>query len=151
VIILHNFVFESSFTCPVDRLWQFHSSAEALAGLALPGQRIEVISDSTVREGAVHILRITSFGLKMEWHARIHDVNPPFGFSDTATQSPFASWRHHHQFVANSDGSILRDEVCYTLPYGRIGKAMNWILLRHMLKGLFAYRHRQTKRLLERR
>jgi ligand-binding SRPBCC domain-containing protein len=142
-------VFESKIDCPVESLWEFHSSAEALKILTPPGRKIEVLSeDLEVREGALHVLRVRQFGIPLVWKARISEVDPPMGFTDTAERSPFKSWRHRHEFISAEGGSILRDTVTYEAPFGPFGDLARVLFIDRDIKRLFAYRHDATRQAL---
>lgn len=142
-------VWETRIHCTVEALFDFHRSAEALTLLTPPNRQVQIVGDAEVRNGALHVLRIRQFGLPMEWHARISQVDPPNGFTDTAERSPFAYWQHHHRFIPEGSGAILRDEVTYRMPLGPLGQIADRLFVARDLDRLFAFRHAQTKRALE--
>lgn len=140
-------VWESRLDAPVERVWEFHRSAEALNVLTPPNRTLRTVSDDLeVREGAVHILRFRQFGIWMEWRARIHDVRPPYEFKDTAERSPFAAWTHHHEFIPDGDGTILRDTVRYRAPGGPFAPLIDRLFVAPDLDRLFRFRHEATKK-----
>lgn len=142
-------VVESVLPCTPQELWEFHASAEALMALTPTNRRVEVLSeDLAVRDGALHILRVRQFGIPLVWHARISEVDPPRGFVDTAERSPFAYWRHHHEFLPHPEGALLRDTVMYQLPFGPLGMIADWLFVRRDLETMFAFRHKHTQELL---
>ncbi|MCW5942147.1 MAG: SRPBCC family protein [Fimbriimonadaceae bacterium] len=136
---------------PVERVWEFHRSADALRRLSPPGTRVELMSqDGAVRVGAVHRLRIRRFGLSVRWDARIERADPPSGFVDVALRSPFAHWRHDHEFVAQPGGrTLLVDRVDYALPFGFLGRVLDRLFVGRALDGMFSHRHAATRRELE--
>lgn len=143
-------VFASEMPCPVEALWAFHSSPEALTRLMPPGQRVTVTGDARVETGAIHDLRIVRWGLPLRWRARIESVEPPTRdrpgrFVDVAVRSPFAAWRHEHRMEATPDGSRLTDTVTYTPPFGPLGILADRLFLRRDLERLFAHRHEATR------
>ena len=135
-------IYESKIPATVERLWKFHSSAEALRALTPESQRVEIVGeDLSVRNGALHVIRVRQFGIPMVWKARLSEVDPPHGFRDTAEQSPFPFWTHLHEFIDDGDGSILRDTVTYRSPGGAIG---DWLITRRQIDRLFKFRHAST-------
>lgn len=74
---------------------------------------------------------------------------PVAGFIDRMLEGPFASWEHHHRFVAlTPERTAVEDEVEARLrPHPLWGPvaAQMWF----SLPLLFAYRKRKTRRLLE--
>lgn len=97
--------------------------------------------------------------LRLPWDARICEFAWNDHFCDVIDgQGPFASWRHCHRLSAESrsigsssavtPGTLLRDEVEYTLPLGALGRLANPILVRPQMASLFRYRHHRTAELL---
>lgn len=144
-------VYEMFLKVPVEKVWEFHSSAEALNALTPPGKHLRVLSsDLAVRNGALHELESQQFGMRLVWAARISDVTPPFGFTDTAEKSPFAFWQHRHEFRPEGNGTRLVDTLTYALPFGPLGQLADWLFVRRQVDSLFAFRHAATKNELER-
>lgn len=134
----------------MQSLWDFHASASALRLLTPPEQEIQLISkDLTVREGIVHELKTKQFGLWITWKARITNVNPPHGFTDTAMKSPFKSWVHHHDFIDDEGHCILRDTIHYEMKAGPIGNLVNALSVEEKIDSMFKFRHKVTKSHLE--
>lgn len=135
---------------PIERVWEFHSSAEAVEILSPPERRVRLAGpDSAVEDGALHVLKGRVFGLfPFTWKARISDVAPPTGFTDTAERSPFKSWSHRHEFVPDGSGTIIRDSVHYELPGGPLGRIADWLFVRRDLDRLWSFRHAATLRCL---
>lgn len=143
-------VYESRIEAPVEKVWAFHSSAEALKILTPPWQEVRLVStDNTVREGALHVLETRKFGLKLLWKARISEVTPPSGFRDTAEKSPFKRWTHRHDFLDEEGMTILRDTVEYEPPGWIFGGMLNALFIEEDIDKLFKYRHQMTKQFLE--
>lgn len=143
-------VFETKIKAPVQKLWEFHSSASALRILTPAEQEIQLISKNLeVKEGALHHMKTKQFGIWIDWKARITQVNPPHGFTDTAEKSPFKSWIHHHDFIDDDGECILRDTVHYELKGGPLAKIVDELMVSEKLDSMFRYRHRVTKEHLE--
>lgn len=143
-------MWESRLSAKVEDVWDFHRSAEALRMLTPPDRKIiEFGSDLEVRNGALHVLHLSVFGISIEWRARISDVNPPNGFVDTAEKSPFTYWRHQHEFLPIDSGTLLRDTVEYQPPFGPIGRLANALFIQQDLNRLFEFRHSATRKALE--
>lgn len=129
--------FRSRFDASADRLREFHASAEALKLLSPPPATVRLLSDGTVRDGALHVIETRFLGLKVgRWEARISDVGPT-GFTDTMEKGPMRSWRHVHRFLPDEGGSVLEDEVTFAPGF-----------VAPLVRLLFAFRHRTTRRAL---
>ncbi len=133
-------VFESDLPCSVEELWAFHSDVSALKLLAPQGASVEILGpDTGVFEGALHRLKIKRMGLPLRWDARIHAVNPPYGFTDTAERSPFKQWSHEHRFERTETGCRLIDRVTFEI-FPLLTPLVKWDVQK-----MFAHRHRVTR------
>ncbi|MGE0001930.1 MAG: SRPBCC family protein [Fimbriimonadaceae bacterium] len=138
--------FETFVPASVEDVWRFHESAEALKVLTPPSRQVRLSEqDLAVREGAMHELRFKIGPLWVPWLARISNVRPPYGFTDTAIRSPFARWVHEHEFVPSEAGTLVRDTVTYALPFGPIGRVVDALFVSRDIDSLFAFRHRATR------
>ena len=69
---------------------------------------------------------------------------------DVALRGPYSQWRHIHSFQeVGPKVALLTDRVEYLPPWGRWGLLLDRWVFRPQLALLFAWRHRQTKRILE--
>lgn len=142
--------FECRVRAPLEAVWEFHSSAKALDVLTPPGRKLTPMTDDLeVRNGALHVFRVSLGPVSMVWKARISEVNPPHCFVDTAEASPFAAWSHRHEFFADGDETIVRDTIRYRMPFGPLGAIAHALFAKRDLEKLFAFRHAATKRALE--
>lgn len=143
-------VFELFVAAEIQAVWDFHSSVKALEALTPPDRKLQLISkDLRVAEGAHHVLRVKVGPFWRTWDALISEVDPPRGFRDTAVRCPFKSWTHHHEFISQGGGTLVRDTVEYELPFGPLGQISAGFVAKDIDR-LFAYRHEATKRALER-
>lgn len=150
--------YETVLSASPQKVWDFHASPEALARLTPPERCLEAASaegsvgaaDGSLPlvDGALHVLRFRLGPIRMEWRARISNVEPPFGFTDTAERSPFRRWRHRHAFLPHQQGCVLVDEIDYELPFGLLGRLVQ-PLVRRDIDRLFAFRHRETRKCTE--
>jgi ligand-binding SRPBCC domain-containing protein len=69
---------------------------------------------------------------------------------DAQVRGPFRSWRHTHRFLPVDGGTLLRDEVEYQAPGGPLAPLVDWLVVRPMLRRLFAYRQARTREFTER-
>jgi len=141
--------YETKLNATPEVVWQFHASAEALQVLTPPSRKVEFLSDDlAVREGAIQTIRARQFGIPMVWKVRLTEVNPPYGFRDTALKSPFAEWSHHHEFLPHEGGTLLRDTVTYRVPLGPLGQLADLLFVHRQLDELFEFRHGATREAL---
>lgn len=133
---------EVHVAAPVDQVWAYFSTLQALKDLTPPQQKL-VISDTAdfeVKEGALHVIRAKQFGIPLVWKARISNVEPERQFVDTAEQSPFKFWQHTHLFRSVDGTTVVEDKVEYELPLGPLGVFAHNLFVRKQLEQLFAHR-----------
>lgn len=140
-------VFELRVPAPVGRVWEFYRSGSSLEKLSPPGSHVRMATpDAKVEEGALHEIRMRKFGLPIKWLARISQVTPPYGFTDQAEKSPFAFWRHRHDFIPDGEGTLIREILVYEMPFGKLGKAVHKLRVEKDIEALFAYRQEVMKK-----
>lgn len=93
---------------------------------------------SAVFEGAEFSYTIRWLGFRIRWRSRITEYRPPERFSDLQLCGPYRSWHHVHTFDCLSEGTVMRDEVTYELPFGA-GLLHPW-LIGPQLRAIFRYR-----------
>lgn len=145
---------------PLPEVWAFHSRIEGLTALTPDWMtmRVERIVGPDGEQDPGELLAGTRIDLsvrplgiapRQRWTSVIDERAEGEGwarFRDTMEQGPFDYWRHTHQFFGDGDETVLVDRVEYELPFVRpLGPAA--VL---GFEPMFRYRHRQTKKLLER-
>ncbi len=97
--------------------------------------------------------------VRVPWEAEITNFLWNDHFCDTQLRGPFAHWRHCHRVHAETrpnnsgvptQGTLLRDEVEYELPYGALGSLAQRLIIARQLRTTFDYRHRRTLEILPR-
>ena len=129
---------------PVEALWAWHASPDALQRLVPPWEHVEVIGPSGIEEGQQVTLRMRFGPLSLRWVSRIDQVIPGRQFRDVQLRGPFAYWQHTHRFEPDGPAAaFLDDRIVYALPFGPLG----WLgqgLVRRRLERMFDYRHQVT-------
>ena len=138
---------------PVQALFDFHQDPSNLHRIQPPGVRVvDLVLPAEWRVGACLSVRVRILGLVTQvWEVRLEEVSPPSRLVDVAVRGPYPSWRHVHAFREDGPGhSTLTDRVEYQPPWGRLGVLLDRVFFHPQLAVMFAWRHRQTRRLLER-
>jgi ligand-binding SRPBCC domain-containing protein len=95
--------------------------------------------------------------MRATWIAEIDQFAWNDHFCDTQLRGPFAFWHHCHRVSresrqdakgARTDGTLLRDELEYELPFGVFGSLAHRIAVRRQIESIFHYRHRRTEQLM---
>ena len=81
------------------------------------------------------------------WVAEILEYEPLSHFVDEQRSGPMCSWRHRHSFRPESrngvEGTIVRDEVDYHLPFGILGRGADSLIVERMMRRTFTTRQAQ--------
>ncbi len=145
----HTLTFETFLPCSAETLFNFHADTNNLPRITPPGTTVHILKLKTpLQEGNEAVLRIKKRWLAFTWELTFEKVEYPYLIVDTATRSPFKTFRHEHHFIKRDDThTLLRDEVTFSLPFEPFSAIALWFVKRD-LKKMFAYRHAQTKSIL---
>jgi len=137
------YVHESVIAAPPEAVFAFHERPDALAKLVPPWENVEVLQPpASLKAGTRVLLRMKMGPLSLLWEAEHTQYQPGVLFQDRMVRGPFKSWLHTHRFLpAPGGGTLLRDEVEFTLPFFMTPGAP---LVQRRLRRMFAYRHRVT-------
>ncbi len=133
----------------VETVFAFHGNPHNVGKISPRWQKVEVErGDENPRPGADFLIAIRFLGLlPMRWHGVWKEVDEPGRLVDEALKSPFAFWRHHHEFRALAPGrTLMTDHVEYLFPGGWLGKWFGETLGRVQFHFMFADRHARTRR-----
>lgn len=145
------YVKESPIQALPEVVFRFHESPTALEELIPPWEAMKVVqSAGSLRPGSQVVLQGSVLGIPVKWRAVHTEYDPPHLFADRQESGPFAYWHHRHRFLDDGHGgTLLRDEVEYTVPLGMVGQWCGGWLVKRKLEAMFAYRHDKTRRLIE--
>jgi ligand-binding SRPBCC domain-containing protein len=89
---------------------------------------------------------------RIGWQARITEFVWNSHFWDEQLKGPFRSWKHRHGIVAEARdgviGTLISDEVEYSLPGGVLGSALDAIFIRRQMEATFLYRQQRVEEIL---
>ncbi|GAC1333439.1 MAG: hypothetical protein NVSMB14_00250 [Isosphaeraceae bacterium] len=145
------FEMESIIAAPPDVVYAFHERADALSAITPPWERVTIVGGvPPIAVGNRVILKTKIGPFPATWVAEYVEVEPGRLFADRQVSGPFASWLHRHHFTPDGKGgTILRDSVQYEPPMGVIGRIFGEGFIKKKLNDMFQYRHKETKRLIE--
>jgi ligand-binding SRPBCC domain-containing protein len=89
------------------------------------------------------------FGLPQKHHTLITAFDPPRFFQDSQEAGRFAHFHHDHHFTEVAEGTLLSDEVHFTLPFGVLGALVAKHLIAPHTRRLLRARFQLLKRLAE--
>jgi ligand-binding SRPBCC domain-containing protein len=129
---------------PLQEVFAFFARPENLAEITPASLRFQMLTPTPVvmKDGAVIDYTIQPFGFPLRWTTLITEFSPPHRFVDLQLHGPYAYWHHTHSFTETDDGTIVKDNVRYVLPFGLLGRAVHALVVRRQLSRIFDIRSR---------
>ncbi len=130
--------------CDVETAWQYFSAPGNLAEITPKEMKFVVLSDvgNEIYEGMEIEYTVSPLlGIPMKWKTRITQVNAPNSFTDFQEKGPYKLWNHHHEFIPNEKGVLIKDTVDYELPWGFLGRIAHNLFVKKKLEHIFSYRY----------
>lgn len=126
---------------PAD-VWHFFSQPENLQRITPPWLkfRIKSISTKHMQQGTEITYRLRLKGIPMTWKSLISKWAEGDSFVDEQITGPYRTWHHTHSFEKLSHGVLIRDDVAYQLPLGKLGAMAAGWLVRKDIEQIFSHR-----------
>jgi ligand-binding SRPBCC domain-containing protein len=121
-------------------IFQFFADPANLERLTPGWLRFQILSEAPqpMKEGARLDYRLRIHRVPIKWQSEITAWNPPHRFVDRQTKGPYRFWEHEHTFLERERGTLVCDNVQYSV-FG--GALVNRFLVAPDLHRIFKYRH----------
>lgn len=143
-----NFHAESKIAEDSITLYNWHDCRESMEKLIDPRKAI-ISKYEKINNGNLLNLKLKLiFGLiKINWIAEIRDVIYGEEFTDFQIKGPFKYWLHRHYFKPsdNQEYCLMRDEISFSLPGGKLVNFIFGKIVLCELKSVFKARHKVLK------
>ncbi|TAH37096.1 MAG: CDP-paratose 2-epimerase [Planctomycetota bacterium] len=135
---------------PLEEVFAFFSDARNLDRITPPWLRFQVLTPQPVRlqPGARIDYKLRLRGIPLRWQSEITHWDPPRGFVDEQRRGPYRRWRHRHSFEARDGGTLVRDQVAYSVPGGWLAPFLQRVLVGRDLERIFAFRRAALRGLM---
>ncbi|CAA6821071.1 MAG: Unknown protein [uncultured Sulfurovum sp.] len=145
------FSFSSIINTSPEKLFEFHCDTNNLPKITPPWIKVKILELTFPLEEKSQIkLKITQYFVSQIWLMQIDKMEAPNTICDVALKSPFKSFYHERNFTAiDEEHTELKDTITLELPLYPLSLVAVPFVKRDMEK-MFAYRHEETKKLLER-
>ena len=107
------------------------------------------VTDGKIGLGQTVTFEGTHFGMRQRLTVEVVEFERPWLFVDEMTEGRFKSFRHVHEFVASDGGTLMRDTLTWSSPFGIIGRIVDKLLLERHLRDLVGKRNLMLKRIAE--
>ena len=131
-------------------MFAFFSEARNLESLTPAWLRFEVLTPEPIemRAGTSIAYRLRLHGLPIRWTSRIEASVPERRFVDRQVRGPYQLWHHLHEFEPHPEGTVVRDDVRYSLALGPLGRLAHNMFVRRDLEQVFDFRRTAVAELL---
>lgn len=136
---------------PRREVFAFFEDATNLALITPPFLRFEMLTKPPIAMGKGTIIdyRIRLFGVPLRWRSEIIHYVRGEHFIDLQIRGPYRLWRHTHTFRDVPGGTLMLDEVAYSIGFGPLGALAHRMFVRRTLAGIFDYRAEVVARLFD--
>lgn len=141
----HRLIREQQLNCDIATAWKFFSSANNLSEITPKDMNFIVLTtmeNDEIYEGMLIDYYVSPlFGIKMKWQTEIIKVDFQKSFIDFQKKGPYKLWHHHHEFIPNENGVLMKDTVDYELPMGFLGEIAHTVFVKKKIEHIFDYRN----------
>jgi ligand-binding SRPBCC domain-containing protein len=125
-----------------------------------PALRFQSPAAGEGSEMAISFRPVRGLPFRIGWIARITEFVWNSHFCDEQLKGPFASWKHRHGIASETrpdlsvesgvviEGTLISDEVEYSLPYGPLGSVAHGLFVRRQMEAIFSYRQQRLEAIL---
>lgn len=89
------------------------------------------------------------FGVRQRVTAKIVEVDAPRRFVDELVRSAFKRLRHEHDFEERDGGTLMRDTLEWTSPFGILGRIADTLFVRKHMEWFVTTKQRALKKIAE--
>ena len=141
---------EQRIARPLVEVFEFFARASNLERITPPWLNFGLAGKqpSELQAGTLLEYRLRVHGVPLRWVSQIELWEPGRAFVDRQVRGPYRLSRHRHEFSPIDQDTIVRDQVHYALPAGRIGELAHALFVRRDLEQIFDFRRQAVARLL---
>jgi ligand-binding SRPBCC domain-containing protein len=107
------------------------------------------VTDGMIGLGQTVTFEGTHFGFRQRLTVEVTEFERPRLFVDEMTDGNFRTFRHVHEFVRERSGTLMRDNISWTSPYGLLGRIVDKLLLERHMRRLVSRRNARLRELAE--
>ena len=136
---------------PIEEIFQFFSKPENLSVITPAKLGFKILSPNPIKMEVGRLIdyNIYLLGIPIHWRTLITDYEPPNMFVDQQIKGPYAMWHHTHTFHKVKGGVEIKDRVVYSIPFGFLGRLLNYLWIKRDLNNIFLHRKKVIDKLFE--
>ena len=129
-------VIETWINAPPERVFDLARDIGAHAASArFSGERVVPPgrTEGLLEAGDLYTFEAVHFGIRQRTTAKIVSLDRPRRFDDELVRSAFRRLQHAHEFEPSRGGTLMRDTLEWTSPFGILGRIADRLaVIRHM-------------------
>lgn len=107
------------------------------------------VTDGMIGLGQTVTFEGTHFGIRQRLTVKVTEFDRPRLFVDEMTEGNFRSFKHIHEFIRVRSGTLMRDTLIWTSPFGFLGRVVDKLILERHLRNLVTTRNAKLKAIAE--
>ena len=134
--------FKQEINSNIDEVFSFFSNAGNLAKITPRKLGFNILTPLPIKmkEGQLIDYTIKLLGKKIRWRTIITEYEPNIRFVDQQIKGPYSMWHHTHEFKEINGKVEMTDTIYYVMPFGLLGRIVNYLIVRRDLNNIFQYR-----------
>ena len=139
---IYTLKFRQKINRNINDVFNFFSNPENLAHITPSKLNFKILTPLPIKmkEGQLIDYTITILGKKIRWRTIISEYESPKYFIDQQLKGPYSMWHHKHEFEDRGEYVEIIDTVNYVVPFGIIGRLVNFLFIHNDLDKIFKYR-----------
>jgi ligand-binding SRPBCC domain-containing protein len=142
---------ETWIDAPAERCFLLYLSVDLHLASAAPSreQAIDGVTTGLIGEGETVTFVSRHLGVKLRHTSRVELLRPYSHFREAMVSGVFTRFEHDHYFAAMNDGTRVRDEIRFSVPFGALGRFGTRMCVRRRLTEFLTERNAVVKRVSE--
>ena len=139
---IYNLEFKQIINKSIDDVFSFFSKPENLTLITPKELDFKILTPIPIKmkEGQLIDYTIKVLKKKIRWRTIISEYEPSKYFIDQQLKGPYSMWHHKHEFKQKEEYVEIIDTINYVIPFGVIGRLINFLFIRKDLDKIFNYR-----------
>ena len=137
--------FEQFIDLPIEDVFNFFSKPQNLSLITPPRLKFDILTPMPLemKEGQLIDYSLTiMYIVKLHWRTLITYYDKPYKFIDQQIKGPYSLWHHTHIFEEKDGGTLIKDDLVYSISFGIIGQFVHAVYIKYDIQNIFKYRYK---------
>tara|TARA_S200000501_G_C20829700_1_gene746632 strand:+ start:57 stop:515 length:459 start_codon:yes stop_codon:yes gene_type:complete len=147
--MIHQIKKEQFLNASIEDVWGFVSSPKNLKKITPDYMNFVIKSknrEEKIYPGMIICYKVSPLlKIPTSWVTEITHVEKNKLFVDEQRVGPYKIWHHEHLFKQEEKGVLMIDIISYKLPFGILGRLVNYFFINKKINKIFNYRYDRMK------